>query len=207
MKRRLERRLHAAHDAMKTTARSRAAQRAFTLVELMVVVVIVGVLATIGVASFRARVFGSKTSEALAMIQSIRAAEERWKAENLTYLNVSRQGAWYPAAPTTRTRRAFYNAGTCGTPLPDNDDCRWKLLNPTAVGPTEFGFMVTAGPPGTAMTDPDSKARPKNWGAWPANGDHWFVIQAIADYDGDGVYAKFLASSIRGDVYRENEGE
>jgi type IV pilus assembly protein PilA len=193
--------------SMKRTIRARAARRAFTLVELMVVVVIVGVLAMIGIASFRSRVFGSKSANALAMIQSIRGAEERWRAENLTYLNVTRTSAWYPATPAARTKRAFYNPGACGAPLPDNDDCRWKLLNPTNIGPTEFGFMVTAGAPGTAMTEPDAKARPSGWVTWPANGDYWFVIQAIADNDGDGVYAKFVASSVRGDVYRENEGE
>ena len=192
---------------MKATSPRHAGERAFTLVELMVVVAIVGVLATIGVASFRSRVFGSKTSEALAMIQSIRAGEERWRGENLTYLNVTRTATWYPATPAGRTKRAFYNAGTCGMPIPDTDDCRWKLLNPTGLGPTEFGFMVTAGVPGTAMTAPDTKARPTGWIGWPTNGDNWFVIQAIADADGDGVYAKFVASSIRGDVYRENEGE
>ncbi len=192
---------------MKAIPRRHACERAFTLVELMTVVVIVGVLATIGIASFRSRIFGSRTSSALAMIQSIRAAEERWRGENLTYLNVTRTGTWYPAAPAARTRRAFYNAGACGVPMPDTDDCRWKLLNPTGLGPTEFGFMVTAGAPGTAMTEPDTRARPAGWNNWPSNGDNWFVIQAIADADGDGVYAKFLASSIRGDVYRENEGE
>ncbi len=192
---------------MKAIPRRQPGERAFTLVELMTVVVIVGVLATIGLASFRSRIFGSKTSEALAMIQSIRAAEERWRGENLTYLNVTRTATWYPATPAARTKRAFFNAGTCGVPMPDTDDCRWKLLNPTGLGPTEFGFMLTAGAPGTTMTQPDAKARPTGWNDWPANGDNWFVVQAIADADGDGVYAKFVASSIRGDVYRENEGE
>src|SRR5262249_21032130 len=152
-------------------------ERGFTLVELMVVVIIVGILGVIGVASFRNRVFGSKTTTALAQIQAIRSAEERWRSENLTYLNVSRTSAWYPATPTVRLRRAFYNAGTCGVPLPNTDDCRWKLLNPAAVAPTEFGFQVTAGAPGTAMTTLDVKARPTNWTGWPTNGDHWFVIQ------------------------------
>jgi prepilin-type N-terminal cleavage/methylation domain-containing protein len=186
----------------------RSRERAFTLVELMVVVTIVGILGVIGIASFRSRIFGSKTTDALAMMQSIRAAEERWRSENLTYLNVTRTSAWYPAAPTPKTKRSFYNSATCGVPIPDTDDCRWKLLNPTKTGSsTEFGFMLTAGPPGAAMTDPDPKARPSGWTQWQANGDHWFVLQAVADFDGDGVYAKVVSSSIRGDVYHENDGE
>lgn len=192
---------------MKRTITNRADSRAFTLVELMVVVTIVGILAVIGLASFRARVFGSKSADALAMMQSIRAAEERWRADNLTYLDVSRSGNWYPAVPATRVKRSFYNAGTCGLPVSDTDDCRWKLLNPAITGPTEFAFMVTAGAPDTAMTTPDSKAKPSGWTGWPTNGNHWFVLQAIADADGDGTYAKFVSSSIRGDVFRENEGE
>ena len=192
---------------MKRTTGDRADLRGFTLVELMVVVAIVGILAVIGLASFRARVFGSKSAEALAMMQSIRAAEERWRGDNLTYLNVSRSGTFYPAAPTARTKRAFFNTGTCGVPVSNTDDCRWKLLNPAVTGTTEFGFMLTAGAPGTQMTALDAKARPSNWAGWPDTGNHWFVLQAIADADGDGTYAKFVSSSIRGDVFRENEGE
>jgi prepilin-type N-terminal cleavage/methylation domain-containing protein len=185
----------------------RPASRGFTLVELMVVVVIVGILGVIGISSFRSRVFGSKPVQALAMIQSIRAAEERWKGDNLTYLDVTRTAAWYPAMPAGRVKHAFYNSGTCGLPIPDTDDCRWKLLNPTSIGPVEFGFKVNAGPPSQPMTPPDSLATLTGFPGWPPNPDHWYVIQAIADGNGDGKYSKFIASSIRSDVGRENEGD
>lgn len=173
----------------------------------MVVVVIVGVLATIGIASFRARVFGSRSTEAFAMVQSIRAAEERWRAENLRYLDVSTPGTWYPAKPTDRTKRAFFRSGTCEASGTPSEDCRWKLLNPTVPGPVQFGYKVNAGGPQTAMTPLDPDAKPPDWNGWAANGEHWYVIQAIADADGDGVYAKFVASSLRADVYHLNDGE
>lgn len=176
--------------------------------ELLVVVIIVGVLATIGISSFRARVAGSKSTEAIAMIQSIRAAQERWKAENLTYLNVTRTTNWYPfsGAPSGNIRHSFYNSDTCSGP-PSTDDCRWKLLNPATIGAVQFGFMTNAGAPGEAMTEPDAKATPKVWSQWAPNGEYWYVIQAIADVNGDGTYAKFIASSMKGDVFRENEGD
>jgi Tfp pilus assembly protein PilE len=180
------------------------------LVELMVVVVIVGILASIGVASFRAQAFGSKSTEAFAMIQSIRAAEERWKAENLRYLNVSKtSGNWYPAKPFDRTKRAFFQTGTCPPSGDPSDDCRWKLLNPTVPGPVQFGYRVNAGGPSDAMTTPEAESKPVDWVDWPANPnkDHWYVIQAIADADGDHIYAKFIATSLRADVYHGNDGE
>lgn len=194
---------------MTPRAPHRPLARGFTLVELLVVVVIVGVLGAIGIASFRERIFGSKSTEALAMIQSIRSAQERYKAENLTYLNVSQEGSWYPAAPARRRDsnylRSFYNAGTCA-PLEDSDNCRWRRLNPAITGPVTFGYRVNAGAPSeslTALAGPP----PPGWAGWLPNAEHWYVIQAVADADGDGVRAFFFASSLRGDVASMNDGE
>jgi Tfp pilus assembly major pilin PilA len=175
----------------------------------MVVVVIVGVLAAIGIAAFRERIIGTKSTEALAMIQSIRAAEERNKAENLTYRNVSQEGTWYPSAPKKRSDaahlRSFYNSGTC-EPLEDSDNCRWRRLNPAIPGPVTFGYKVNAGLPSEALTDVTPNA-PPGWTGWPPNTAHWYVIQAVADADGDGVLAFFFASSLRGDIASFNDGE
>lgn len=167
----------------------------------MAVVTIVGVLAIIGIVALRKHVFGSKTVEALAMVQSIRAAEERWRAENLTYLNVSTTNHWYPSKPDGKYKRAFYTGAA------DADDRNWRLLAPTVPGPVEFGYLVNAGDPHTAMTAPSSDVTVTGL-TWPnPPGQYWYVIQAIGDADGDGKYAFFMASSFKGDVYRQDEGE
>jgi len=174
-----------------------SSSRAFTLVELLAVVTIVGILAVIAVASFRKRMLGSRSTEAFAMVQSIRSAEDRYKAENLTYLDVSAAG-WFPAAPAGRVKRAFYDTGHA-------DFANWRLLNPTVIGPVEFGYRVNAGAPGVAMTAPAIAVTGLTWPN-PTT-EYWYVIQAAADADQDGVFAYFLSSSMKADVYQQNDGE
>ena len=177
------------------TARSR--ERGFTLVELMIVVAIVGVLAAVGVFLLNKHMFASKSVEASAMIQSIRAAEERYRAENQTYLDVSTEmNSWYPMDTPGRDKWAWINDK-------GNDHDKWRLLNATAPGPVQFGYAVKADVAGTTPPPLETKSQP----AWKPSNEPWYLIQAKANADGDDDYAYFAASSYSGEIYIENEGE
>src|ERR1700722_10652837 len=71
----------------------------FTLIELMIVVVIVGILATLAVVGYRKLVQSSHVSEATGMVQSIRVAQESYHSETQQYANVSNDlQSYYPLA-------------------------------------------------------------------------------------------------------------
>jgi hypothetical protein len=170
----------------------------------MVVVAIAACLAVLAVGFMNSHLQSSKSIEGLTMVQSIRAAQERFRAENGTYLDVSREGGYYPDEPSDQTgglKRSFFRAAGDDA-HPDND--RWLELLPTAPGPVRFGYRVNAGLPGQAMTAPEFDVPALTW---PASTEPWYVIQAVSDLDQDGTHGTFLASSLNGEVFRQNEGE
>jgi hypothetical protein len=162
----------------------------------MVVVTITGILAAIGFASLRKQSEAAWHAEGLSMVQSISAAEERWRAEHMMYLDVSTAGEWYPTDPrsTPGTIHPFYYEPGNGT---HKDQDGWFQLRPTVSGGVRFGYLVNAGHSGETMTVPSA---PGSSVTWPVPPDNWFVIQAIGDTDGDGSCVYYLASSLSGEV-------
>ena len=106
----------------------------------LVVVVIVGVLAAIGVRLFREYIFSSKTVEAVSVIQAIRGAQERYRAETQQYFDVSRsqtapEAVWYPNQNPDKT------ASHWKQPLHPHY-ANWLRLGVDYQQPVQFGYLV-----------------------------------------------------------------
>lgn len=191
---------------MRRLAKARSARRffrqsarAFTLVELLVVIAIVGVLSTIGITLFREHVQSGRAIEAFGMIQSIAAAQERWRAESQRYLDVSTSlTAYYPDASPGRDLKLWDTE--------DHDDApNWRKLNVTNPGRVQCAYTTVAGNAGTdpnvagftAITLPDFEIQ----------NEPWYLIHAKADLDGDSRFSYFMATSMNGEVYVKDQGE
>ncbi len=180
--------------------RLRAHHRGYTLAELLAVVVIVGILATLATIGVRKYIFAAKSSEAVHMIGAIKSAEESYKDETFIYLNVSTNlDSYYPTQTPTGKTKVQWGGSTGDQPA------RWQQLGVNAGAPVQYGYACVAGKAGAALPDPGLAKNP--YSGITATTDPWYVVKAVGDMNDDGVQAKFTSSSFSTEIFSENESE
>ncbi len=154
----------------------------FTTMELLIGVVIVGVLASLAIPSFKGYVYRGRVSEAITMLNEIKARQESYRSKYGQYAAVSGTGDWASAAYTPTTL-----PGADAVVWPTSP--AWEALGVSPLGPVRFQYATVAGGPGTAppaLSNLD-------------NDDFWYAAQAIGDLndDGDTFFLEVYSQSSR----------
>lgn len=168
----------------------------------MIVVVIVGVLASLAVYGVGKYVRSSKSAEATSMLASIRSAEELYRQDTFVYLDVS-EGSLSRLHPTSNpdgSKHAFSGNGDDATVA-----ANFRQLGVEANAPVYFSYGVVAGRPGDAF--PTLPTQKTNFSFPESPADPFYVAIAVGDLDGDGERSYFVTHSLTSEVYVEKEGE
>ena len=154
------------------------AERGFTLIELMVVVVIVGVMAALATYGVRKYVRAAKQSEATGMLTQIRAAEEAYREESFTYLGLATASSWHPVSTPAEAKYSWDTSTTVGNTV-------FRPLGVRPDGPVMYAYTVVAGAAGAT---PASVVMATRTLTFPTATDPYYVAMARADLDGDGQF-------------------
>lgn len=122
----------------RSTARSRRSGRGFTLVELMIAVVIVGVLAMVAFPAYQDSVRKGRRAEGFALLAALQQAQERFRGSNTSYGNLSS-----PA-----------DALTLSNVQTSSPNGRYVL---TVTGPSATGYVATVTAQGAQASDTNCK--------------------------------------------------
>jgi prepilin-type N-terminal cleavage/methylation domain-containing protein len=186
---------------MVRSLRVKSQAHGFTLVELMIVVAIIGVLATLAVVSYQRLVAQSHTSEATQMVNSIKVAQEAYHAEVGTYLSISGNldTDYCPTHAAGLPTKVAWDP-TCGT----GPNKPWSTLPVNSNGPVLFGYATVAGLAGGTMPMPSGMSSTPTM---PALTSDWYVVAAQVDMNGNGVYCTVVGNSLARDLYIDRDGE
>ena len=170
----------------------RRSQQGFTLVELMIVVVIVGVLSVLAITGYRKYSYASRNSEASQFLGAVRAAQEAYFQAFGQYCGSPASAKWPPRIPSLETGKIRWESP--GDAIPDDNP--WSSLGVRSPGRVWFQYQLAAGGPG------------ENGGpAIQDNRKPWFWAQANGDFNGDGKVSTFEVTSEKPDVFIRNENE
>jgi prepilin-type N-terminal cleavage/methylation domain-containing protein len=174
--------------------RSRNQQSGFTLIELMVVVVLVGILAAIALPSFAGQTRKAKgDSEVSSFFAELKVREEQYAVETGKYLSTgASESATFPAT-------AKPTAQALGT-LP----AAWQALKVrTPESTARCGYVVIAG----TKTDTAGTIASTTF-AYTAPAKNWFYILAHCDLDGNNtVDSYYFISNDNSKIQKTNYGQ
>ena len=138
----------------------------YTITELMITVVIIGVLATLAIPTFTSYIYKARVTEATTFLGKIKQRQESYRNEFGQYCAVSGSGwgTWNPTTPPGEDPVVWVSTD------------EWRQLGASPNAPIRFRYATIAsiagGDPPPADTGLDGN-------------DHWFAARAEGDLNGD----------------------
>lgn len=133
--------------------------RGFSLIELMVVVVIIGILAAIAMPEYSDYVLKGKLAESTTLLTDLQTRQEQYYQDNRSYLDITAAATTRPVSGTYYTRDCV-TANTGQTYICTTDGTAQGLGKFTV---TEAGVKATVTPP-TGWTAPATGCWVRNKG-------------------------------------------
>ncbi len=161
----------------------------FTLIELMIVVVIMGVLATLATYGVRKYLLEAKRGEAVGMLTQIRSAEEAYRDERFVYRGLDDFETWHPDNDPGGKRMGWASGDNAMSEV-------FRELGVISDGPVEYSYAVVAG---TVVT-PEIDVPMTTIAALPAPTGPFYIGMAKADLNDDGSYTYALVHSETNNV-------
>jgi len=136
----------------------------FTITELMIAVVIIGVLSMMAIPTFTSYIYKGRVTEATTFLGEIKQRQEAYRSEF---------GQYCADSPTTWD----YNPSTPpgSDPVMWTTTTLWTQLGASPDGPTRFQYATIGGFPGVPAPSETNLD----------DDDHWFAARAKGDLDND----------------------
>lgn len=163
-------------------------RRGFTLVELMMVVAILGVLATVAVFSYKSYLRKARTGEAVAFLLDIKMKQETYFMTYSRYVDTGdTPDAFYPPALPYVPYPWLGGAGSWDCSAPPNTAIQgFCALGITPTSPdTWFQYVTLGWAPGDTVPPPGTK------GPWIRDGSRRWWFARAKGYAGSGVTLPF----------------
>ncbi|MDA3864925.1 MAG: prepilin-type N-terminal cleavage/methylation domain-containing protein [Deltaproteobacteria bacterium] len=171
--------------------------KGFTMIELMMVVVVIGILAAIAIVQYSSQQAAAKTSEVAPMFAEIKKSQYAYKAEYGQFLSTgSSESDLYPVLlGSGEPKKKDWNPSTSSN--------WYKLGVSPQTNQVYCGYVTMAGSAGTAPSG--------TWGSelFSAGTPQkpWFYLVAQCDLDGTpGTNTTFITSSELSDVQKKHSG-